>query len=264
MRYVPGLVCVLSMLLASPPSVGAQDGAEEGSAVERSQPDAYVGPTTPGSEPALQMGVNSTGLEVTPPPPPARRECKPRYMAGPAVGIAVGALAIVTGPALILAGTWDLELFGVESEKTRADRALQGSGAALLIAGFGALIYSSVKLAENRHKRERVCDKDYTLEELDLRKRRAAFGLIAPAAVTVAGVVPLALGWSSRCRDEFGFVGSQSCERFRTAGMVLTLSGGVGLIIGSAVVGARKRQQRDHQRKARLVQWDLETSRLVF
>jgi len=45
----------------------------------------------------------------------------------------------------------------------------------------------------------------YTLEELELRKRRAAFGLIAPAALIVAGVPPRAVGMrGAACDDSRG------------------------------------------------------------
>ncbi|MBW1755920.1 MAG: hypothetical protein JRD92_12190 [Deltaproteobacteria bacterium] len=77
----------------------------------------------------------------------------------------------------------------------------------------------------------------YTLEELELRKRRAAFGLIAPAALTVPGVTLLLLGMRrGDCVSEFD---SDPCRRLRTGGLVLTIAGGVGMIVGSIVVGVR-------------------------
>ena len=77
----------------------------------------------------------------------------------------------------------------------------------------------------------------YTLEELELRKRRAVLSLIAPAALTVPGVTLLVLGMSSGdCLNEFD---SDSCRRLRTGGLVLTIAGGVGMIVGSILVGVR-------------------------
>jgi hypothetical protein len=162
MRYLFGFVCVLSLLLAWPLSVGAQ-GGEEGvpkvalaidtqhrlppqlmlrlsyylyldadadtdatsdqiepsaeepsqsvepkkSLLERWQPEAFVDPTKPkpGSEPALQLGVDSAGLEVTPTAPEQTQE-KERSR-GAKAGIAVGAilgLGLVVGIAAGISG----------------------------------------------------------------------------------------------------------------------------------------------------------------
>jgi hypothetical protein len=85
---------------------------------------------------------------------------------------------------------------------------------------------------------------DYTLEELELRKRRAAFGLIAPAALTVPGVTLLVLGMKGDCEAEYGLVDNDRCRRLRTAGLTLTISGTVGMIVGIALAGARARTHR--------------------
>jgi hypothetical protein len=82
----------------------------------------------------------------------------------------------------------------------------------------------------------------YTLEELELRKRRAAFGLIAPAAVTIAGVTSLVLGRNGACRNEYeGIVVSERCNWLRGSGIALTTAGSVGIIVGLGLLGARKR-----------------------
>jgi hypothetical protein len=80
----------------------------------------------------------------------------------------------------------------------------------------------------------------YTLEELELRKRRAALGLIAPAALTIAGVTTLVLGRHGACRTE-GLVVNQRCNWLRGSGIALTTAGSVGMIVGLGVLGARKR-----------------------
>ncbi|UCF46584.1 MAG: hypothetical protein JSU89_05190, partial [Myxococcales bacterium] len=75
----------------------------------------------------------------------------------------------------------------------------------------------------------------YTLEELELRKRRAALGLIAPAVVTAAGVALLVFGTSGDCYnyqlDDWDQ--RDACWRPRVAGFVLTSVGGAGMIAGS-------------------------------
>jgi len=84
-----------------------------------------------------------------------RRECKPRYMAGPAVGIVAGPGAILSGLFMIAAGT-PIDIFG-PAERTGRDRALTAGGAFVLAAGTGALFYSIGKLVKNRRTRKRVC-----------------------------------------------------------------------------------------------------------
>jgi len=80
MRYALGLASVLSVLLVWPLSVGAQAADERDSAVEQSHPEASVDPTKPegASEPALKLGLDSSGLEVTPAAPPTLEELKPQ------------------------------------------------------------------------------------------------------------------------------------------------------------------------------------------
>jgi hypothetical protein len=89
----------------------------------------------------------------------------------------------------------------------------------------------------------------YTREELELRKRRAALGLIAPAVVTAAGVALLVFGTSGDCYDYQLDDWSQrdACVRPRIAGAVLTSVGGAGMIAGSALVGRRAKEFRSAQ-----------------
>lgn len=84
-----------------------------------------------------------------------RRECTPRYMAGPAVGMVVGPGAILAGFSMIAAGT-PIGIFG-PAERTGRDKALTAGGAFVVAAGTGALFYSIGKLAKNRRTRKRVC-----------------------------------------------------------------------------------------------------------
>ena len=80
----------------------------------------------------------------------------------------------------------------------------------------------------------------YTLEELELRKRRAALGLIAPAAITAAGVALVVLGTTGDCHDDFHSLYSRdACRRPRIAGGVLTGVGGLGMIVGGWLVAQR-------------------------
>jgi hypothetical protein len=101
----------------------------------------------------------------------------------------------------------------------------------------------------------------YTVEELELRKRRAAFGLIAPAALIVAGVPPLVLGTSGdRCTQGLEF-DSDHCRRLRTAGLVLTISGAVGMIVALPLAGGRARVLRWAERDYALEELKLSVKR---
>jgi hypothetical protein len=115
MRYVLGFLCVCVLVGSLPLGVGAQD-AEEGtsaepsaeepvpspqptrSRVERWHPEAFVDPTKPASEPALQLEIDSAGLEVTPTAPPIEEHKRKRRIAiGVSVSIAVVALVVGVG-----------------------------------------------------------------------------------------------------------------------------------------------------------------------
>jgi len=82
----------------------------------------------------------------------------------------------------------------------------------------------------------------YTLEEMELRVKRAKMGLFAPAALIVAGVPLWVRGKTGDCAsyDPFGQVFPERCTRLRTSGTALTVSGAVGMIVGSILVGVRK------------------------
>jgi hypothetical protein len=79
--------------------------------------------------------------------------------------------------------------------------------------------------------------KGYTLEEMELRVKRAKIGLIAPAVVAVSGVAPLVLGTTGDCS---GWPNIDSCRRLRISGVTLTIAGALGVIATSILVGVRK------------------------
>lgn len=90
-------------------------------------------------EPATELGA------ATP------RECTGRFVAGPAVGIPLGAGTATLGGVFIAAGQG---LFGDPVDNSPGAFA---AGSILLAAGLTAAIYSSVKLAKNMKVRRRMC-----------------------------------------------------------------------------------------------------------
>ncbi len=84
--------------------------------------------------------------------PPPRRECTPRYMAGPAAGIPLGLGAAGLGSALVFVASVPF------TDPSLPDSRAAGiAGSVILPVGVAAFIYSSVKLAKNRQTRFREC-----------------------------------------------------------------------------------------------------------
>ena len=108
-------------------------------------------------DPVLGMAGTGAVELVETPAPPVPRECTPRYMAGPAVGVVVGPGAIFVGYGMVAAGSFDL--FDTY-QKTRGQRGLIAGGSIMMAAGLGTFLYSIGKLVVNRRERRRVCDPD--------------------------------------------------------------------------------------------------------
>ena len=109
----------------------------------------------------------------------------------------------------------------------------------------------------------------YTLEEMELRARRAKIGLGVSAGLSIAGAAMFGAGITSW--DLCIFPPPEGCDDdagLMIAGMVVMTGGLVGLIASGAMLGKRKRKLRElrvaHYRAPHRVQWDLAQSRLVF
>ena len=102
----------------------------------------------------------------------------------------------------------------------------------------------------------------YTLEEMDLRVRRAGIGLGFSGAVLVSGGVMLGIGAADADTLTGDYLG------LLVGGGILTIGGLVATIITGRMLAERKRD-RDRFREAhygtpRRVQWDLARSQVVF
>jgi hypothetical protein len=107
----------------------------------------------------------------------------------------------------------------------------------------------------------------YTLEEMDVRVRRAAFGVVGSAVAFIVGGTLVATGVGGDC-GWGGDAERKKCDRRAYAGTALAAGGAVGMIATGILLGARKRKRRslreaDYGRPHR-VQWDLARSRVVF
>jgi hypothetical protein len=108
----------------------------------------------------------------------------------------------------------------------------------------------------------------YTLEEMDVRVKRAGIGLSVSLVALVAGaaLAPAAVAQTASCVSFF-----EPCnESFAVyiAGGILFVGGLAGTIISGIKLRRRKRDRESlrqaHYGTPRRVQWDLARSRLVF
>jgi hypothetical protein len=182
MRYLVGFVVVVA-LVASPLSVSAQAG-EEGTTVQPSAEEPAPSSEPASKEPALQLQLDSAGVDVVPSPP-------------------------------------------------------------------------------------RTAD-GFTLEEMELRVKRARTGLIVSAGVYVIGLAVAIPGAVGDCGYVYyGYATPPArCDPLLYTGSTLTFLGVVGMITSGVMLRRRKRDRnwlRQAQRTTpRRAQWDLARSRLVF
>jgi hypothetical protein len=106
----------------------------------------------------------------------------------------------------------------------------------------------------------------YTLEEMELRVRRARIGLLSTTGVAVVGAVLFGVG-AARARSSQD-LDALSEGPLLISGMSLMISGAVGMIAIGILLGVRKRDLRKLQESRyegpHPVQWDLARSGVVF
>jgi hypothetical protein len=107
----------------------------------------------------------------------------------------------------------------------------------------------------------------YTLDEMNVRVRRAGFGLGGSGVAFVIGGVLVASGISGEC-GWGGDVPRERCDRLAYAGAALAGGGAAGMIATGILLGVRKRDRRSLQEaryeRPRRVQWDFARSQVVF
>ena len=113
----------------------------------------------------------------------------------------------------------------------------------------------------------------YTLKEMKLRVKRAAFGFGFSGAVFFTGAV-LVMSPFIRCDMIGGW--TKTCDRLAYAGIAVVSAGAVATIATGILYGVRNRKLRRRKRREwdtfrhthsgtpRRVQWDLSQSGLVF
>jgi hypothetical protein len=103
----------------------------------------------------------------------------------------------------------------------------------------------------------------YTLEEMDVRVRRAKIGIGSSALAFFVGGILMASGLGGDC-GWGGGAQRESCDRLAYAGTALAAGGAVGMIATGILLGVRKGKRRGLQEadygRAHRVQWDLARS----
>jgi hypothetical protein len=106
MRYLFGLLCVCALVGTLPQSANAQ-GGEEGATSEPNLQEPAPSSEPASEEPALQLKLDSAGVEVVPSPP---RTFPDRYtemrlrVRRAKIGLGVSAVVMVVGTALAFGG----------------------------------------------------------------------------------------------------------------------------------------------------------------
>ncbi|MGB5372688.1 MAG: hypothetical protein WBN15_02815 [Polyangiales bacterium] len=108
-----------------------------------------------------------------------------------------------------------------------------------------------------------------TLEEMDVRVRRARIGLLSTTGVTVIGVALFGAGMARyNSSEDLNDLLTRRNAGLAISGMAVMISGGVGMIASGIVLGLSKSKRRtlkeSRHEDSRRARWDLETSRLVF
>jgi hypothetical protein len=263
MRYPVGLVCVLAGLVALPLSASAQPAEEdslsswqvdEGASLEQPAPE----------EPALKLRVDDAGVEVVPSPPRTvdgytLEETQLRVKRA-RIGLLSSAAAFLVGiPFLVAAGN-------------RGAHSMTVMGVTLYAGGAVGMIASGIMLGKRNRELDRFepawpVDSD-TLEEMQVRVKRAAIGLGVSAGSMVLGTaLAIAAGAQTLfCFEPCSYPGW--VDPVFPMAMTLAVGGAAGMVVSGILLGKRKRKlrrlQEAHYATPRRVQWDLARSRLVF
>jgi hypothetical protein len=261
-----------------PLSTSAQAG-EEGATSEQNLQEPEPSSEQVPEEPALQLKLDDAGVEVVPSPPRTADgytldEMKLRVKRA-RIGLLSTAGVSLVGMGLVIAGARVSNTQPSSDDKPA--NALKFSGVSLLLGGFAGMIATGIVLKTRRRQLDRYEprpeDSAYTLEQMELRVKRARLGLgFSVVAMTVVG--PLLIGGAvgaSLTSCEWG--GAEECSPPGVPGLFaaggLVTAGGLAGTIASGVLLRRRKRDRDslreaHYRRPRRVQWDLAQSRLVF
>jgi hypothetical protein len=281
MRYLFGFLCVCA-LMALPLSASAQ-GGEEGATSEPNLQEPEPSSEPAPEQPALQLKLDDAGVEIVPSPPRTpdgyTLEEMERRVRGAKIGLGVSVPFIMMGTFVAVIASGLGEFAVPEEEKIGPSPGGIAAGIVMTAGALGGTIASGVLL--RRRKRElRSLEqahygipartrRGYTLEEAELRLKRARIGLGVSAGISVLGIALLIPGVVGECRATYYYYSTPPrCDPLTTTGAIFIMAGVVGMI-PSGILSVKRTRDRDwlrpaHYGRPHRVQWDLAQSRLVF
>ena len=181
MRYLVGLVCVLAALVVSPLSVSAQDG-EESTTVEPSAEEPTPSSEPAPEEPALQLKVDDTGVDVVPSPAPTvdgyTLEEMERRVKLAKVGVGISSVGIFVGGIVATASAVSDPFESLRTGEPVNRQPGINAGIALVAIGGAGMIASGILLGVRKHKLRRFQEAGYGKRrhvQWDLARSRVVF-----------------------------------------------------------------------------------------
>jgi hypothetical protein len=277
MRYLVGFALAL---VASPLSASAQD-AEEGTTSEPSLQEPEPSSEPAPDEPALELKLDDAGIVVVPSQPRTAdgytlMEMERRVQrAKIGLGVSVPFILVGTMVAVIASAPDFFQLGETEEEPIEPSPGGIATGIVLGVGGLAGTVASGVLLRKRKRALSELqlahygiparTRRGYTLEEAELRMKRARIGLGVSAGFSVLG---LALAIAGRFGDCQFYPFPSRCDPLAIAGFTFIGAGVVGMITTGILSVRRTRDRywlrREDYETPRRVQWDLARSRLVF
>ena len=265
MRYLIGLMFVLVGLATLPQSASAQAGAEATAAEPNLEEEAPSSEPAP-EEPALQLELDALGVDVTPGP---RRTPDEYTLEETQLRVKRARIGLLSSAGAFVGG---IAFFAAAGARSLGSHPVTFMGVALFGGGTVGMIASGIVLGKRNRELDRfkpvwTFDSD-TLEEMQLRVKRARIGLGASAGSMVLGTVLSVVAAVNTvvCFDPCSYPGW--VDPVFAMGMTLAVGGAAGMVVSGILLGKRKRKlrrlQQAHYGTPRRVQWDLARSRLVF
>jgi hypothetical protein len=275
MRFV--LAMVLAGLVALPLSASGQAGEADTTPepnLEEPAPSAEPAP----EEPALQLQLDKSGVEVVPSPPRTPDGYMLEEMEVRVKRAKIG-LWSTAGVTVVGGVIWGASVPCTKG-KTGEDSCLGAFAAGAVVAFSGAvgMIVTGALLGARKRRLRSLQEADYgrphrvqwdlarSQEEMDVRVRRAKIGLGSSAAALFAGGMFVGVGIG----ESYGHADTapKRYTAYLWTGTALLVGGFAGMVASGILLGRRK-FDRDWLRQAhyatpRRVQWDLAQSRLVF
>jgi len=276
-RYVFGFLCVCALVGTLPLSASGQASEADTTPepnLEEPAPSAEPAP----EEPALQLQLDKSGVEVVPSPPRTPDGYMLEEMEVRVKRAKIG-LWSTAGVTVVGGVIWGASVPCTKG-KTGEDSCLGAFAAGAVVAFSGAvgMIVTGALLGARKRRLRSLQEADYgrphrvqwdlarSQEEMDVRVRRAKIGLGSSAAALFAGGMFVGVGIG----ETYGHADTapKRYTAYLWTGTALLVGGFAGMVASGILLGRRKfdrdRLRQAHYATPRRVQWDVARSRVVF